>query len=248
MLETRSALVTGASRGIGRAIALALCRERPARIVVHYRKDREAALATCEAIEAQGTKAHAIAADLAAPEDQRRLAEEALAVCGGRVDILVNNAGVREDGLFAMTSVEAARRVLEVNLTAPLALSRHLVREMLKERWGRIVNIASGAGITGNAGQASYAASKGGLIALGKSLARELAPYGVLVNTVAPGLIDTDMVAAMNGKARAQILGQIPLGRMGTAEEVAELVLFLVSDRAAYVTGQVIQCNGGLIT
>jgi 3-oxoacyl-[acyl-carrier protein] reductase len=245
--EARTALVTGASRGIGRAVAFALARQG-ARVVVHYGTRRDAAEAVRDAIAAAGGEAIAVGADMADDAGPGILAEEALRFGGGRVDILVNNAGVRQDGLFAMAADAALARVLQVNLLSPMRLTRLLVREMLKVRWGRIVNVASGAGVTGNAGQASYAASKGGLIAFSRSLGRELGSYGVLVNAVAPGLVDTDMVAGMNADARDRLVAQIPQGRLGTPEEVASVVAFLCGDGAGYVNGQLIQVNGGLVT
>ncbi len=248
MPEGRKALVTGASRGIGRAISVALAEAGASFIVVHYRGSRDGAEETCRLARERGAEAAPLQADLALPDEAARLASEALRACGGTVELLVNNAGIRRDGLFAMMSAAAVREVIEVNLLAPIMLTRHLLREMLKARYGRILNIASGAGVAGNAGQANYAASKGGLIAFTKSLAREVARYDVLVNCLAPGLVETDMTATMNPKAREAITEAIPLGRPGQPDEVAAAACFLLGSKSSYITGQVVSVNGGLLT
>jgi len=248
MPKGRKALVTGASRGIGRAIAVALAEAGAGFIVVHYRNSRDGAEETCRLCRELGSEAVALQAEMGSPDEVARLAREATAAGGGSVELLVNNAGIRRDGLFAMMSSESIREVIEVNLVAPIMLTRHLLREMLKARYGRILNIASGAGVAGNAGQTNYAASKGGLIVFTKSLAREVARYDVLVNCLAPGLVDTDMTASMNPKARDAMTAAIPLGRTGRPEEVAAAACFLLGRKSSYITGQLVSVNGGLLT
>ena len=239
-LEGKSALVTGASGGIGGAIARRL-HGLGATVGLHgTRAERLEALAG-----ELGERAHALAADLSdrdAVVDLGKRAEDAL----GGVHILVNNAGLTRDGLFVRMKDEDWDRVLEVNLTAAFRLTRTLTQPMMKRRGGRVVNITSVVGVTGNPGQANYCASKAGMIGFTKSLAQEVASRGITANCVAPGFIESEMTDALNDKQREAILGTIPAKRMGTAGEVASAVAFLASDEAAYVTGQTLHVNGGM--
>ena len=241
-LAGRVALVTGASRGIGRAVALRLARSGA--IVVAGARGDHAAGTAAEIVQAGGA-AEAVALDVTDTADVGAAVAGALARYG-RVDILVNNAGITRDQLLLRMKREDWDAVLATNLTAAFTCSQAVLRPMLKQRGGRIVNVTSVVGQCGNAGQANYAASKAGLIGFTKSLAREVASRGITVNAVAPGLIDTDMTRAISGQAVEGWASQIPLGRLGTAEDVAGAVCFLVSDEAAYITGQVLAVNGGM--
>ncbi|MBI2461770.1 MAG: 3-oxoacyl-[acyl-carrier-protein] reductase [Candidatus Rokubacteria bacterium] len=242
-LAGRVALVTGATRGIGRAIALTLA-EAGASVVVSGRDPARVAEAA-STVEALGVPGLGVAADVASAEDVKRLVGEAQERFG-RVDILVNNAGITRDALLVRMKDADWDEVLAVDLRGAFYASRAVARLMMRQRSGRIINIASTAGVMGNAGQANYSAAKAGLLGLTKALARELAHWGILVNAVAPGLIETDMTAALPPEAREGLLAQVPLKRAGTAQEVAEVVRFLASDAAGYITGQVIHVNGGL--
>ncbi len=239
-LTGRRALVTGASGGIGRAIATAL-HARGAEVGLSgTRIDPLRALA-----EQLGERAHVLPCNLADRVAVDALPGEAADAMGG-VDILVNNAGLTRDNLLMRMSDEDWDTVLEINLTAAMRLTRGVLRGMMKARWGRIVNITSVVGATGNPGQANYAASKAGLVGLTKSLAQEIASRGITVNCVAPGFITTAMTDKLNDRQKERILGQIPVGRMGTPEEIAAAVLYLASPEAAYVTGQTLHVNGGM--
>ncbi|MDO5346153.1 MAG: 3-oxoacyl-[acyl-carrier-protein] reductase [Lachnospiraceae bacterium] len=244
MLKGKKALVTGAGRGIGRAIALTLA-AYGADVAVNYNGSREAAEQVVKEIQALGRRAVALQADVSKEDECRRLfeqAEEAL----GSIDILVNNAGITRDNLAVRMSEEEFNAVLDTNLKGAFFCMKQAGKRMLKKRSGRIINISSISGIRGNAGQMNYCAAKAGILGMTRCLAKELAARNVTVNAVAPGYIETDMTAALPEKVSTAALSQIPLGRMGRPEDIAEAVAFLASDRAAYITGQTIQVDGGM--
>ena len=243
-LEGKVAIVTGGTRGIGAAVAAWLV-EHGAAVVVSGRDDGRVQRAV-ETLEQQGGTALGIVADSGKREDADRLVE-ATRERFGRLDLLVNNAGITRDGLLIRMKDDDWDRVMDTNLRGAFLMTRAAAKVMVRlKHGGRIVNITSTAGAMGNAGQANYSAAKAGLIGLTKSSARELAHWNILVNAVAPGLIDTDMAAAIPAEARETLLAQVPLRRIGSAREVAEMVGFLAGDGAAYVTGQVFHVNGGL--
>jgi 3-oxoacyl-[acyl-carrier protein] reductase len=243
-LQARVALVTGGSRGIGAAVAQALASAGAALAVCA--RNGEAAAATAAAIAGQGGQAFGVAADVSRAAD----AERVVAACVerfGRLDILVNNAGITRDGLLLRMKDEDWSDVLAVNLNGAFYCARAALRAILKQKQsGRIINVGSVVGSMGNPGQANYVASKAGLVGLTKALSKEVASRGVTVNAVAPGFIETDMTAGLPVAAKDAYRAQIPLGRFGTAAEVAAVVAFLASDAAAYITGQVIHVNGGM--
>ncbi|MBM3603491.1 MAG: 3-oxoacyl-ACP reductase FabG [Alphaproteobacteria bacterium] len=239
-LTGKTALVTGASGGIGGAIAEAL---HGAGAAVALSGTREAPLR--ELAERLGERAHVVTANLGDPESVAALPKAAAEAMGG-VDILVNNAGITRDNLFMRMSDEEWAQVLDVNLTSVFKLSRGVLRGMMKARWGRIVNITSVVGVTGNPGQGNYAAAKAGLVGMSKSLAYEVASRGITVNCVAPGFIATAMTDKLNDEQKSKILTQIPAGRMGSPEEIAAAVLYLASPEASYVTGATLHVNGGM--
>ena len=241
-LDGKVALVTGASRGIGRAIAQRLAAEGAS--VVLGARDQGKLQEVVAAILALGGKAEALALDVAQAESVAAGFETLLAA-HGRLDHLVNNAGITRDTLLLRMKLEQWSEVLDTNLTGAFLCTQAALKPMLKQRAGRIVNITSVVGLTGNAGQANYAASKAGLIGFTKAVAREVASRNITVNAVAPGFIETDMTAAMTDKAKQEMAAAIPLGRVGSPEDVAGAVSFLVSDAAAYVTGQVLAVDGG---
>jgi 3-oxoacyl-[acyl-carrier protein] reductase len=242
-LDGRTAIVTGGTRGIGAAVA-ALLAEHGAAVVVSGRDAARLQKAVQE-LEERGASVHGVVADVAKREDADRLVEAAKERYG-RLDLLVNNAGITRDGLLIRMKDDDWDRVMEVNLRGAFLMARAAAKLMVRQRSGRIINIASTAGAMGNPGQANYSAAKAGLIGFTKATARELAHWGILVNAVAPGLIETDMAAAIPAAAREALLAQVPLKRIGSAREVAEMVGFLAGDGAAYVTGQVFHVNGGL--
>ena len=240
----RVALVTGASRGIGRAVACGLAADGFDLALV-YAGNADAAADAVAACEAAGATARAYRCDVSNAGEVKATADAVLADFGS-VWALVNNAGITRDTLLARMKDGDFARVLEVNLTGAFNMMRALTRPLMRQRGGRIVSMSSVVGLMGNAGQANYAASKAGLIGLTKSVARELAPRGVTVNAVAPGFVRTDMTAALPEQVVERYEGQIPLGRLADPEEVADVVRFLVSDAAAYVTGEVIRVDGGM--
>jgi len=243
-LEGKTALVTGGSRGIGAAIALRLASEGAA-VVVNYSGSRDAALAVVDAITAAGGVASAVQADVSDPGACALLVDAVLAE-HGRLDVLVNNAGITRDGLIVRMSDEDWDRVIALNLTGVFSMTRAAAKVMMKARSGSIVNISSVVGISGNAGQANYAAAKAGVIGLTKSVARELASRKVRCNAVAPGFIETDMTAALTEPQRDAVAATIAMGRFGSGNDVAAAVAFLASDDAGYVTGQVLAVDGGM--
>jgi 3-oxoacyl-[acyl-carrier protein] reductase len=243
--ENRVALVTGGAQGIGRAIALRLA-QGGADVAIVDLNPEGVADAVAE-LSAGGRRAFGFTGDVSSLTFAQEAVEKTVAAAGA-LHVLVNNAGITRDGLLMRMKPEDWELVLKVNLTGAFNFCKAVVPGMIKQRWGRIVNISSVVGAMGNAGQVNYAASKAGLLGLTKSLAREVASRGVTVNAVAPGFIDTAMTQAMPEKAREALLAQIPCGRLGQASDVAEAVRYLASEGAAYVTGQVLHVNGGMYT
>lgn len=244
-LDERVALVTGGSRGIGRAIAVSLA-TTGATVVVNYRGNQAAADETVAAIESAGGKAVAIQADVANGEDVDRLFKDVLERFG-RIDVLVNNAGITRDTLMLRMKDEDWDAVMDTNLRGLFLCTRAALRPMTRARWGRIINITSVVGLMGNAGQANYPAAKAGIIGFSKSVAREIGSRSITVNAVAPGFIDTELTAVLGPETREALTKQIPLGRLGTPEDVAGLVTFLASEQAAYITGQTFNSDGGMV-
>ncbi|MBQ9376331.1 MAG: 3-oxoacyl-[Schwartzia sp.] len=245
LLDGKCALVTGASRGIGKAVALSLA-AAGARVALNIAGNVAAAAAVKAEIAAAGGVAVRVQADVSdetAAQDMVKTAADAL----GGLDILVNNAGITRDGLLLRMKEEDWDAVLSTNLKGIFHCTKAAAKLMMKKRSGRIVNMASVVGLTGNAGQTNYAAAKAGVVGFSKAAAKELASRGITVNVVAPGFIETDMTAALSDAAKEGALAGIPLGRMGKPEDVADAVLFLVSDRASYITGQVLKVDGGMV-
>ena len=243
MPKDRVAVVTGASRGIGRSIALALAAKGATIVAVDM--DQAATDAIVAELQAAGTKALAVVGNVTVPADVERIIDAA-SEAYGRVDILVNNAGITRDGLLMRMKDEDWDAVLNVNLKGAFLCTRAAFKVMSKQRYGRIINIASVVGQMGNAGQANYCASKAGLIGLTKSNARELAKRSITVNAVAPGFIATAMTDALSDKVRDELTAQIPLERLGSADDIANAVVFLASEASAYITGHVLSVNGGM--
>lgn len=244
MLENKVALVTGASRGIGKQIALSLAAEG-AMVIVNYNGSKERAVETVLEIEQAGGKAIAYQCNVADDTACQEMVQNIIKTYE-RVDILVNNAGITRDNLLMKMTEEDFDQVIDINLKGTFHTIRHLSRYFLKQRSGKIINISSVSGIMGNAGQANYSASKAGVIGLTKSVARELSSRGITVNAVAPGMVDTEMTEVLSENVKEQMLQQIPLKKMGTTKNIADAVVFLASDKADYITGQVIAVDGGM--
>ena len=244
MLKNKIALITGAGRGIGRAIAIALAKEG-AEVVINYNGSEERAKEVKQTIEENGGKASIYkcnVSDFAACEAMiKDIVKEY-----GHLDILVNNAGITKDGLIMKMKEEDFDSVLNVNLKGTFNTIRHSARQMLKQRSGKIINISSVSGILGNVGQANYAASKAGVIGLTKTMARELGSRGITVNAIAPGFVDTEMTEVLSSQVKEAAVAQIPLGRFGETQDIANTVAFLASEKADYITGQVICVDGGM--
>ncbi len=243
-LQGKVAVVTGASRGIGKAIAIELGK-RGAKVVVNYAKSAEGANEAVEAIKASGSEAVAMQADVTDSKAATALIKTAVETYG-RIDILVNNAGTTRDQVIMMMPEEDWDTVITTNLKSTFNCSKAAVKSMMRQRYGRIINISSVSGVLGNAGQTNYSASKAGLIGFTRALAREVAPRNITVNAIAPGFIPTDLTANVPETLKAESLKAIPLGRWGTVDEIAYAVAFLASDEAAYITGQTLNVDGGM--
>ena len=244
MLEGKIALVTGAAKGIGRAIALALAADG-ATVVVNYNGSKERAEQVVEEIKALGADGMAYQCNVADTAATADMVKEVIKTYG-KLDILVNNAGITRDNLIMKMSEEDFDAVIDANLKGCFNTIKAVSRQMLKQRAGRIINITSVSGILGNAGQANYAASKAGVIGLTKTMARELASRGITVNAVAPGFVDTDMTQVLPENVKEAATAQIPLGRFGKPEDIANMVAYLASEKASYITGQIISVDGGM--
>lgn len=240
----QTAIVTGGSRGIGRAVAVRLAKDGM-NLVINYRGNSAAAEETERMCRELGAEVLLVQGDVSRAEDCEKLAAQAKEAFG-RVDVLVNNAGITRDGLLARMTEEDFRAVLDVNLVGPWNMIKAVNRIMMKQRYGRIVNLSSVTGLMGNMGQTNYAAAKAGILGMTKSYAREVASRGITVNAVAPGFIDTDMTEAMPEGAKDKIITGIPMGRTGKPEDVAEAVAFLASEQAGYITGEVLRVDGGM--
>ncbi|MDQ3286574.1 MAG: 3-oxoacyl-[acyl-carrier-protein] reductase [Actinomycetota bacterium] len=244
-MEGRVALVTGGGRGIGRAIAARLAKGS-AKVAISYRANDAAAEETANLVREAGAECELFKADVATPKDVEVLVN-GIGEAFGPVEILVNNAGTTRDNILLRMKDAEFDEVLATNLKGTYLCTRAVLRGMVRARWGRIVNVSSVVGLLGNAGQANYAASKAGIIGFTKSVAREVAGRGITANAVAPGYVETELTGSLPESIKEQILGQVPVGRFGELEEVAEVVAFLASDSAAYITGQTIAVDGGMV-
>ena len=245
MNENRVALITGATRGIGKEIALELA-ENGFDIAVNYRSEHNGMDDLKKEIEKNGVRCEFVKADVANFEECESMVKETIEKFG-KIDILINNAGITKDGLIMRMKKEDFEAVLDVNLTGTFNVTRNVIPYMLKQKSGRIINLSSVVGIVGNAGQTNYSASKAGIIGFTKSLAKEVASRNILVNAIAPGFIDTDMTNVLSDVVKEGINAQIPLKRMGTPQDVANVVKFLASKDSSYITGQVINIDGGML-
>ena len=246
-LEGKTALVTGGGRGIGRATAVRLARDG-ASIAINFKGNAAAAEEARKLVESVGAKVTLVQGDVAKDGDAEEVVKAALAFGGGKLDILVNNAGITRDNLLLRMSAAEWDEVLNLNLRGAFLVTKAAMRPMMKQRSGRIVNVSSVAGVAGNAGQANYASAKAGLIGFTKTVAREMASRNITCNAVAPGFVPTDLTNALLKQMEDTILKQIPLGRFGTVEDVANAIAFLASDEAGYITGQVLVVDGGMVT
>ena len=242
--EGRVAIITGGGRGIGRAIAVRLAQEG-ANVAISYRSNDAAAEETAQKVRGAGAECELFKGDVASPDDVQALFKGVSDAFGG-VDILVNNAGITRDNLMMRMKEEEFDEVLRTNLKGTYLCTRAALRPMVRARWGRILNVSSVVGLVGNAGQANYAASKAGIIGFTKSVAREVAQRGITVNVVAPGYVETELTGGLADQVKDQILAQVPAGRFGEPEEIAEVVAFLAGEGAGYVTGQTIAVDGGM--
>ena len=245
MLNEKVAVVTGASRGIGKAIAKEFAAQG-ATVIINYNGSAEKAEAVKKEIEEAGGKAEAMQCNVADFDACEAFFKKVIEDFG-RVDILVNNAGITKDGLMMRMSEEDFSSVIDVNLKGTFHCIRFASRQMMKQRYGRIINMSSVVGVAGNAGQVNYAASKAGVIGMTKSAAKELASRGITVNAIAPGFIETDMTSVLSDKVKEATLGQIPLGRLGQGRDIAAAAAFFASDAAGYITGQVLHVDGGMV-
>lgn len=244
VMNSRTVLVTGSSRGIGKAIAIEMARNG-ADVIVNYLKNKDDALEVSKVIQKMGRRTDCIRADIRHRDDVKKMIESILEKFG-KIDVLVNNGGIVRDRTLHKMTDDEWDDVIQTNLTGAYNVTKEVINNMRQNNHGRIINIASVIGQTGNFGQTNYAASKGGLIAFTKSLAQEVVSHGITVNAIAPGFIDTDMTKSMPEKIRNEILRKIPVKRLGTPEEVAVLACYLTSEQASFITGQVININGGL--
>lgn len=244
-LQGKFALVTGASRGIGRAIALALGK-RGVNVAVNFAGSKERAEQVVHELKELGVEAFKVRANVADEADVKAMIKEVVKTFG-RLDILVNNAGITRDNLLMRMSLDEFKEVIDTNLTGAFLCTKAVTRQMMKQRYGKIVNIASIVGVSGNPGQANYVAAKAGLIGLTKTTAKELASRNILVNAIAPGFIQTDMTDVLTDEQKDAILLQVPLEKLGEPEDIANVVCFLASDEAKYITGQTIHVDGGMV-
>lgn len=246
MIEAgRVAVVTGGGRGIGRSVAIRLAREG-ANVAIVYRSNDETAMETAELVREEGVECEAFKGDVASAEDVQG-AFKRISDTFGRLDILVNNAGITRDNLMMRMKEDEFDEVLRTNLKGTYLCTKAVLRNMVRARWGRIVNVTSVVGLAGNAGQANYAASKAGIIGFTKSVAREVAQRGITVNAVAPGYVETELTGVLDESIKEQIRAQIPAGRIGEPEEIADAVAFLSGEGASYLTGQTIAVDGGMV-
>ena len=245
LLDGKVALVTGGSRGIGRAIAVALAR-KGAKVAINFAGNKKAAEETKALVEQAGSEAILLKADVSDKDADAALIDTVIKTYG-KIDILVNNAGITRDSLMLRMKEDDFDAVIDTNLRSVFYLTKAAAKSMMKKRTGRIINMSSVVGLTGNAGQVNYAAAKAGVLGITKSAAKELASRGITVNAVAPGFIETDMTDVLSDTVKESLLHEIPLKRMGEPKDVANAVLFLASDQSAYITGQVIHVDGGLV-